>query len=86
MSILTIGLSIGYILWGKKKRPIDNVARFKELTIIRLYSKIDECRSKFNRMLTPSSGPCDDSELVTDWDRSRESIVSAVSEGKEVTS
>merc|ERR1712168_1195057 len=88
ISIVTIGLSIGYILWGKKKKPIDNVARFKELTVIKLYSKIDECRSKFNRMLVlaPSSGgqnqhdsgdelssPGDD-VLVTDWDRSRESL------------
>ena len=87
--------SIGYILWGKKKKPIDNVARFKELTIIKLYSKIDECRSKFNRMLVlaPSSGgqnqhdsgnelssPGDD-VLVTDWDRSRESL-NGISEGK----
>merc|ERR1712168_570087 len=88
ISIVTIGLSIGYILWGKKKKPIDNVARFKELTVIKLYSKIDECRSKSNRMLVlaPSSGgqnqhdsgdelssPGDD-VLVTDWDRSRESL------------
>jgi len=84
ISIVTIGLSIGYLLWGKKKKPIDNVARFKELTIIKLYSKIDECRSKFNRMmLAPSSGSRsndgdgvgDESDsLVTDWDRSRESL------------
>ena len=87
--------SIGYILWGKKKKPsIDsNVARFKELTIIKLYSKIDECRSKFNRMLVlaPSSGRTQDSGdegpnpsedvLVTDWDRSRESL-NGISEGK----
>ena len=87
--------SIGYILWGKKKKAsIDNVARFKELTIIKLYSKIDECRSKFNRMMVmaPSSGrtqndsgdegsnPSED-VLVTDWDRSRESL-NGISEGK----
>ena len=80
-------------MWGKKKKPIDNVARFKELTIIKLYSKIDECRSKFNRMLVlaPSSGGQNDSGdelsspgddvLVTDWDRSRESL-NGISEGK----
>ena len=78
-------------MWGKKKKPIDNVARFKELTIIKLYSKIDECRSKFNRMmLAPSSGSRsndgdgvggDESDsLVTDWDRSRESL-NGISEG-----
>jgi len=89
ISIVTIGLSIGYLLWGKKKKPIDNVARFKELTIIKLYSKIDECRSKFNRMmLAPSSGSRSDSNngvgesdsFVTDWDRSRESL-NGISEG-----
>lgn len=83
-------------MWGKKKKPIDNVARFKELTIIKLYSKIDECRSKFNRMLVlaPSSGgqnqhdsgdeissPSGEDVLVTDWDRSRESL-NGISEGK----
>ena len=87
--------SIGYILWGKKKKPIDNVARFKELTIIKLYSKIDECRSKFNQMamvMAPSSGgsanqdsgdegPNPSEDLVTDWDRSRESL-NGISEGK----
>ena len=84
-----IYISIGYLLWGKKKKPIDNVARFKELTIIKLYSKIDECRSKFNRMmLAPSSGSRSDSNngvgesdsFVTDWDRSRESL-NGISEG-----